>query len=444
MQRIRKSGTAGRIPLASEMSFGELILNYRDGKLFYKNHDGIIKSFNSEELSGSVASFSWDSSYSTPNAVDYVAGVTKVTNTHRGMRRCVLKDDGTVNYYLNPFNSAYKETGAAADLSGADGMVMVQIPKFYTKRMVSGTITTWLISDLPLPGFGLHPAFIKDGIEVDYRYYGAYDGCVWTTGTTYQSGLNYDDNVGAGQNWNTGTAKLASVSGIYPAIGITRAEARTLAANRGAGWRQIDFWLVQAIQMLYLIEYQSFYSQLLLGAGNTSGSYVAPSANQTDSPHTIAGASNAFSNISTNGTQLSAGAKPGTAFMNYRGIENWFGNIWNWVDGFNVNNNQAYVSNTRANFADDTSTNYTALGSAMPNTDGYPINQQSIDNAFLPSAVGGSTSTYLTDYYWQATGWRTALFGGGAFDGALAGAFCWLCFVASSAVSRSFGARLAF
>nr|QMP83033.1 MAG: hypothetical protein [Caudoviricetes sp.] len=365
-----------------------------------------------------------------------------ITDVHINMRRCTLLDNGTVNYYLDSANSALKADGTAADLTGADGMVMVEIPAYYVKFTPRAT-RSWAVSLLPAPGFVLHPAFMRDGTFTPYRYYGAYDACVWTTGTTYQSGLNYDDNVGAGQNWNTGTAKLASVSGIYPATGISRAETRTMAANRGTRWRQLDFYLLNAVQILYLVEYGSFNSQSKIGLGNvqvTNAYNIASSGNQTDSPHSIAGKSNSIGNA----TGALASTTRDTAWMSYRGIENWYGNCWNWVDGFNINSNQGYVSNVMANFADDTATNYSILGSAMPNSEGYPTNLQQLPFGFLPSSIGGSSSTYLTDYYYQNPGWRVAGVGGYANSGAAAGAFFWSLSNASSSVLRYLGARLVF
>ena len=225
-------------------------------------------------------------------------------------------------------------------------------------------------------------------------------------------------------------------------IGITRAETRTLAANRGSGWRQVDFYLLNAIQILYLVEYGSFNSQLKIGNGNVqvSAGYPISSGNQSDSPHSVAGKSNSIGNA----TGAVDSTTRDTAWMSYRGIENFYGNVWKWVDGFNINNNQGYVTNIRTNFADDTATNYTALGSGMVASTGYQTNIQQIPFGFLPSAVGGSSSTYLTDYYIQTTGWVVAFFGGGANAGAFAGAFDWTLYYASSSVSRDFGARLVF
>lgn len=386
-------------------------------------------------------SFSWDSASSSPAAVAGGPTAPQTTPIHSAMRRCVVNDAGVVQYYLSATDSTKKADGSAAVITGADGQVMVEIPKFYARRSKAGTVTTWSISATPLDGFAVHPAFVKDGVEVSFRYIGAYDACVYdASAATYISGTNLDDNTA---NIDAANDKVASVSGVYPMVGLTRAQFRTLAANRGSGWRLADFWLIQAVQMLYLVEHQTFYSQSVLGAGNTNGSYGAPSAVQADSPHTVAGASNAWGNTSTNATQPSAGAKPGTAYMSYRGIENLFGNCWSWVDGFNINNNQAYVSNTTAHFADDTTINYSSLGTPMVASDGYPTNNLDVDNAWLPASVGGSTTTYWTDYYYQAFGWRVAVFGGTASDGAGAGAFYWGLSYGSGDRGRSVGSRLA-
>jgi hypothetical protein len=243
--------------------------------------------------------------------------------------------------------------------------------------------------------------------------------------------------------------KLSSVSGVYPIVGVTRDECRSLAANRGSGWRQLDFTLWSAVQLLYLTEHQSFYSQAILGDGNTNGSYLSSSVTQSDSPHTIAGASNGWGNYSTNGSQPSAGAKPGTAFMVYRGIENLYGNCWNWADGINVNvttNGNVHVTNNSADFADDTSTNMTLISTTAPTTSDYVSAIAAIDNYFIASSVsGGSSSTYLTDYWFGSTsGDRVVLVGGAATPGAPAGAFGVVASNDSSLAFRAFGARLAF
>lgn len=390
---------------------------------------------------------SWDSSADT-----YTTTSSGPISTHTNMKRCLLLDNGTVNYYLNPADSTLKAGGGAADLSGADGMVMVEIPKFYTKREVSGDVTTWSIASKPFPGFTVHPAFIKDGVEVNFRYYGAYDACAFdVSGSTYISGLNRDNAVANTPNVDvTATTgdKLASVSGIYPMVGLTRAEFRTIAANRGTFWRQVDFTLWSAVQMLFLSEFGTFSSQATLGAGNTALSYPTQSANQTDSPHSIAGKSNSLGNGSTNTTTGASSGTRDTAFMSYRGIENFYGNCWNWADGINVNvtaTGNVHITNNRADFADNTSTNMTLVTASLTTGSNFIRNIVAVDNYFLASNVtGGSSTTYLTDrHFGSASSNRVVGVGGSADLGANAGAFCIFASLDSSFRSRIVGGRLA-
>jgi hypothetical protein len=404
-----------------------------------------------------VASFSWNSALASPAAA-FDADAGRLINAHRNMRRCLLQDNGTVNYYLDPTDSTKKADGTNSVLTGADGMVMVEIPKFYVRRQVAGTITTWSVSDTALPGFVVHPAFNKNGVEVSHRYYSAYDACAFdVSGSVYISGLNRDNAVSNTPNVDaTATTgdKLASVSGIYPMVGLTRAQFRTLAANRGSGWRQLDWTLFSAVQVLYLTEYQTFFSQSRLGDGNVNGSYVTQSGDQNDSPNSIAGLTNSIGNASTNGSQASAGAKPGTAFMSYRGIENFYGNVWNWADGI-IGNPDGSVSadqmrmwwtNNSADFSDSVKTNMTEIAVNLATGNDFAAALAATDYFFVATSVsGGSSSTYTTDRWTGSTSDdRVVRVGGDANNGALAGAFAVAASLDSSAASRSVGARLAF
>ena len=387
----------------------------------------------------------WTQSTDTYTRSSGIAASTQVvTDIHTSMRRCTLFDDGTVNYYLDAANSALKADGTASDLTGADGQVMVEIPATYVK-FTPGASRKWAISLFPAPGYTLHPAFMKDGVFVPYRYRGAYSACFYdVSGAAYLDGFNWDINPTVDATATTGD-KLASVSGKYPLVGVTRATCRVIAANRGVGWRVNDYWLDELIKLLFIVEYGTFNTQAKLGDGNSAASYAAASSGtQTDSPHSVAGKSNSLGNASTNTTTGASSATRDTAFMSYRGIENWYGNCWQFVDGVNFNAGQTYVSNTRSNFADDTATGYDILGAPNVATSGWQTNVQQLPFSFLPSAVGGSSSTYLGDYYYYAAGWRVAFLGGSADFGAYAGAFCLYAAADSANRNRGIGARLAF
>lgn len=395
-----------------------------------------------------VGSFTWNSFTSTPDSVFGRQQI--VTGVHDKIRGCVLNTNGTVNYYLNPETWAQKDDGSASVLTGADGNVMVEIPKFYYRQERSGTTTTWKVSAVGQSGYKVHPAFIKDGVEVDFRYYSAYDGGVFdVSASAYIGGLNLDSNTANVDVTASTGDKLASVKDVFPMVGLTRAEFRTIGSNVGAGWRQLDFTLWSAVQMLYLIEFQSFASQAILGAGNTNGSYIASSANQTDSPHTIAGAGDAIANGSTNVTTgAGVNAKPGTSFMKYRGIENFYGNAVNWADGVNINvtaDGNVHVTNNATNWADNTATNYGLIATGLPTVSGFIKDLLPIDGYFLSSSnTGGSATTFITDQHFAATGNRVVVVGGNAGAGANAGAFCLDSALASSLRLRIIGGRLAY
>jgi len=399
-----------------------------------------------------AAAFTWDRDTSSPAATNTrTLPPAVLENIYNQMRGCVLNADGSVNYYLSPTDWSQKAGGGASDLTGADGNVMVEIPKFYYRQNRSGSLYNWEISHVDLPGFVVHPAFVKDGSEVATRYYGAYDACVLdVSASAYISGLNLDDNTSNVDLTATTGDQLASVKGVYPMVGLTRDEFRKLAANTGTGWRQVDFTLWSAVQMLYLIESQTFFSQDVLGAGNTNGSYLSSSADQNDSPHTIAGAGDAIGNGSTDTTSgAGVSAKPGTSFMKYRGIENLYGNCWSWVDGININvgsTGNVHITNDVSDFADNTSTNMDLIATALETGSNYIRDLLPSEGTFLASNVtGGSSTTYITDrHFGSGSSNRVARVGGDAFFGSAAGVFCLSARNGSSGADRIIGARLSF
>lgn len=355
------------------------------------------------------------------------------------MKRCIMNDAGAVVYYLDPADSTKKADGSAADLTGASGQVMVEIPAFYIRYSYASNTHNWDISLYPLNGYILHPAFLKNGIQVAYRYCGAYEGALYDV-----SGAVYTDGSSGQVKDFTATTgdKLSSVSGKLAVTNETRANFRTISANRGTGWRQLDFYLLSAIQLLFLVEYASFNSQSMIGAGISNVTDWAAYNNYY--PIASSGNSNVIGNASGNTAGSASCATEASKYMSYRGIENWFGHIWKFVDGININDNVPYASNTNAQFADDTASNYTNLGITLCASNGWQNTLTRIATGFLPTAVGASSTTKITDYYWQDAGWRVALVGGDAHNGADNGGFCCRLHHASDGLYSNIGGRLAY
>ena len=405
---------------------------------------------------------SWDESADSYTRTGALTGVatgspSEFMAVHEGMKRCVLADDGGVVYFLDADDSTLKADGSASDLTGGDGQVMVEIPKFYIKYGYTGTTHRWEISTVARSGYTLHPAFMKNGVEVDYRYIGAYEGSVYDASASgmvadgdiankmYDLVNTYSNNIASLVSAVASSGdKLCSLSGEYPNTNEIRACYRTMASNRSAGWRQLDFDLASAVQLLYLIEYNDFDSQVKIGGGRTNltgggwtaGSYIGQ-----------CGLSNSDGNGTNSVMSGTLYSKDGTGYatdyMSYRGIENLYGNVWKFVDGININDHEWYVSNNDSDWDDDTAVDYTSIGTAHTGS-GWQGDLEQISRGFLPADVTGSDSTKITDYYWQNSDWRVFLLGGSAGSGSIAGVFYLGADYGSSLDDVVFGSRVCY
>ena len=334
-----------------------------------------------------------------------------------------------INVNLNGYFSAGDTFEIyTAKLDGSDGNMMVKIPKFYEYHNLAGTLHTWAISLYKLPGFELHPAFIKDGVEVENIYIGAFEGSMFDLST----GAMATDAVAIGNSYAAGD-KLCSLPFQCPKVNETRAEYRTMAAARGTGFRQLTYYKHSAIQLLYLIEYANFNSQTCIGAGRTNlsgGTWVADS--YIGRTGMSLGDGNTTNNVSLNGT---AGYL--TDYMTYRGIENFYGNVWIMIDGIAWDGRwtgaavaqPVYLTNNSNYFQDQLPDNQSALIAPYIGASGGYISDIQDMVGFLPKAAVGSSTTKLCDYYYQNSEasrdfWRVVLVGGSSVDGFLVGSFC--------------------
>lgn len=299
---------------------------------------------------------------------------------------------------FNVINDAvFYEKGVDAEFTRAGYDTVVRIPKFWYKVDYTTNWQLW-IANGEMDGFTVHPAFEGK----DYIYVGKY-----TTGT--------------------GTV---SKSGVSPLVNVTRAQCRTNARNKGSHWDLIDFKTYSALWMLYLVEYADWDSQAAVGNGYTSASAV-----------TTCGGTDSVRYHTGRGTDVNSQIK-------YRGIEDLWGNAWQWCDGINFSGTQAYYCTDRSKYADDTSTNYTRVSfSCVSGSQSYPTRHGYDSSApwvLLPSAVGGSTATYIPDGWWTSTNWRVFRFGGRYDNGLGAGLFARSAYNTSSYSDANNGGRLLF
>ena len=344
-------------------------------------------------------------------------GAENYTAIQSKMKRCVLNADGSVNYYLSATDSNYKADGTAADLTGASGNVMVEIPKFYIRYGYtttggggSDTVHSWEISQTPDTGFAEHWAFTR-GASVAKRYYPAYQG------------------------YSTGS-KLISRSGVYPTVSQTLGQFRTLSkansiTNPSTGqtvngyWSNIDFALYEAITLLMIIEYGTMDIQSALGQGRTAltgGTWVDGSLIG------VTGLSNGYGNRTANYTYAGSAddANADLSFMSYRGCENFFGNVWRMADGVifkGTTNNKTMWYNTNPASYNNDATGYTNSGIVTASAAGYGRKLGNTNKGFIVTDVtGGNSNAGTTDYFYTSTADNTmALVGGNSTYGLSAG-----------------------
>ena len=383
-----------------------------------------------------------------------------------GRKRCNLTDDGRVAAYYGEagFSTTGKLTQAIdrnpegtetpdATLQFAAGttvQVMVEQPKFYYKvvpleieKKRKGGLTRkvrYYVSDTPKAGFKLHPAFIENGNENEKIYLAAFEGSLYDSSA---SAYILDDSQVA----DFAADLLCSIANAKPLSGLTqnatRANVRKLAEKRGLGWEQAYIATASASQMLMLIEYASFNMQSAIGQG---------AVNKTDD-----GSSNM---AEATGVTINLGNASGTAsnangvqFVSYRGEENFWGNIWGWIDGINeymdATTHEGTIYIADHSFADDTGTGaYEDAGIIAVYGNGYIsafCYSEKYDWLFIPGELLGNTALPVGDYCWNGnTGWRVAVLGAGWNYGLYAGAFCWYLGNASSYRYRRIGGRLVY
>ena len=380
-----------------------------------------------------------------------------------GRKRCNVSDGGTINAY-------YGDEGYTED--GSNGQVMVYQPKFYYlvcpleyDRQETGygyhlRKANYYVSETQRAGFKLHPAFYdKNGNEVDYILMSAYEGCIYDTSANAY--LKNDEQV-----MDASKDKFSSIAGARPASGVsqnlTRPNIEQMAKNRGECWHSLGIKTASMEQLLMIVEMGMINLQTAIGQGVvnlpwTTGSDTTSSyAGATGSTASLGnGTGRATKTTTYEGGKATDYTVDGKTSICYRGVENFWGNIWKFTYGINFYCEVGkpflgYVCKD-FNYAESKKTdNYENIGFALPSENGYVSAMgysTKYDWLFLPSEVKGNSSLPVGDYYYQNNTWngyRIAYLGGVWSAGSIAGGFCWSLDSGVGGRARSIGGRLVY
>jgi len=221
--------------------------------------------------------------------------------------------------------------------------------------------------------------------------------------------------------------KLRSISGVLPESRKTIGAFRTAAQANGNGYEITPFNKLTLLQALYVVRYKSLDSRAALGKGYTEADSYAPTGN-------------------TDEDGLYFGNQDGERQVKCHGIEDLWGNIFEWVDGF-VTTDKIKIADGNFN---DNGDGY-EIAADLPNTVCGAITDIHGDNklGFVPKEADDDLcagEAYYCNYgsTWSDGTINLPYFGGVRSDGAFAGAFCFSCSFSASYASAIFGARLCF
>lgn len=381
-----------------------------------------------------------------------------------GRKRCNVSDGGTINAY-------YGDEGYTED--GSNGQVMVYQPKFYYlvcpleyDRQETGygyhlRKANYYVSETQRAGFKLHPAFYdKNGNEVDYILMSAYEGCIYDTSANAY--LKNDEQV-----MDASKDKFSSIAGARPASGIsqnlTRPNIEQMAKNRGEGWHSFGIKTASMEQLLMIVEMGMMNLQTAIGQGvvnipwetgsDTTSSYAGATGSTASFGN---GTGRATETTTYEGGVATKNTADGKTSICYRGVENFWGNIWKFAYGVNIWGNgkmaggMPYICSD-FNYVEGKNTdNYEGAGFTVTKANGYISAMgysTKYDWLFMASECLGNSSLPVGDYTYiieNLNGYKLALLGGRWGDGSIAGGFDWNLNNSVGYRNRYFGGRLVY
>lgn len=335
-------------------------------------------------------------------------------------KRCIAKpygDDAALISYCNEENSANWPDGSGIDIVFArKENRMVHFPKYYHKTVErSPGIWRTYISEQQID---------SDYIEEPEMLLGTFEAYTDTDGT------------------------LLSAWGVTPTASQTMATFVSQAKSNGPLWGIGDYRSHATIARMFCAYYKTTNI-------STSNSAIPCSGGTKRYNYGITGATITLGNRDGKKATTSDTSYYSTNFL---GLEDCYYSKWEFVQGINILKGK-YVVYDGGSFPDKDVAELEAAGATNIRVVGYEPNPAATEayngwtkavaqgkyGDVVPTAHGGSETTYYSDYSWfNPTGNRIFLRSGDSDNGSLCGVFLANASSASSSAGAGIGARLAF
>ena len=215
------------------------------------------------------------------------------SNSHRVLAK--KTDEGKITYCrLDDRNSNLYHDGRAAKLDGTEGDVFVKLPTFYYAGNDIGDGTS------------------GDNVEMKFSK------------EPFENSIEWDTNIliGVYESYNSGS-KCYSRSGVESTRSVSQANWKSYAKARGTGYQLVDWQMHCVLGCLYYAMYGNTDCQSTIGKGTSSYQKINGETDALGMTDTQA---------STNGNSQS---------INFWGLENWWGNKYEWMEEDNIGANMS-------------------------------------------------------------------------------------------------------
>ncbi|WP_462424437.1 hypothetical protein [Fusobacterium ulcerans] len=320
---------------------------------------------------------------------------------------------GTTIAQILDKNDATKQSNGSPSNLTTLGNVMNEYPKFYCQVKMTPQGRRYRIFSYKNPtkkiamGIKPHPVFKKpDGSYKNFEYLSRYEG-------------SYD-----------GTS-VVSLSEKSPYASTSQGTFRDRCRNgRNTNWNMLTFEQISMLQCLYIVEFGDLNSQAVLGQGRTST--------------TSASATGTCNALGMRSGRISDDANENVC---YRGLEDFYGNTWDFIDGFMITDMGYHYTNDPSKFGNLSAMTLFPKNLNFKIENGYVDKMEVIDgyeHLLIPYGTTGSATTYYCDHFWShETGKENTAFFGGAWGyGAFCGCFCLGCDFVAFASGANIGGRL--
>ena len=323
----------------------------------------------------------------TPAHMDFTRGIFDYGDWGNewfvtGNKPLMLKSNGTVDYYLNPSDYTKREDGLDSDVANVnyDGNAMAQFPLVWVKRYEDENYYYEIISDVQIDeSYKAYAHTRADGSIADYFYYAMFRGSGSAT-------------------------KIRSLSGQTLAGSLTAAQEIAGCTANGTLWYTQTWSQYQLIRTLLMLMGKSCDAQAVFGTGNLRSASSASGILQTGTLKTMG---------------QFYGYNDSTHQVKVFHVEAPWGDQWLRLAGLITDNYKVYAKMTREGlgYRITDHNGYEDTGVTIPSLSAsYIISVKCSEHGMIPTAGGGSSSTYFCCPAWSATGLMYLLVGGCAYN----------------------------